>query len=150
VTLLLGYLAAWHNDYDGASSNVLNKMVLGYTLHRVPHRPDAVRRAPPIRVRYRRYPPDDGRDVRREDARFQARGLKRPFGHGTHCLSGGAGEGKRPTGACGRSAPGAPTHTDGADGESSLAMIGAAEAVQTNGLDWTLRLASQTLEHNGN
>jgi predicted permease len=24
VTLLLGYLAAWHNDYDGASSNVLN------------------------------------------------------------------------------------------------------------------------------
>ena len=43
--------------------------------HRVPHRLDAVRRAPPIRLRRRRHPPDDGRDVRGEDARFQARGL---------------------------------------------------------------------------
>jgi malonate transporter and related proteins len=32
VTLLLGYLAAWHHDQDTASSNVLNKMVMTYTL----------------------------------------------------------------------------------------------------------------------
>jgi malonate transporter len=32
VTLLLGYLAAWHHDQDSTSSSVLNKIVLTYTL----------------------------------------------------------------------------------------------------------------------
>lgn len=32
ITLLIGYLAAWHHDADGKSAGILNKMVMTFTL----------------------------------------------------------------------------------------------------------------------